>query len=448
MATLSTGGLGSGLDINTMVSQLVAAERGPTDTRLANMEAQLQAKISAVGTVKSAFSDFRTSLAALRTPSSLDKVSASSSDTSILTASADSTAKIGSYALTVKALAQADIQGSQGFSGTGAVVMAAVPQTLTIQVGTASKDITIDSSNNTLAGIRDAINAAGTGATASIVNDGGANGYHLLLKSNSTGVSNAITVTDPSASLTFTSKQAAQDALVNINGMDISSASNTLSTAVDGVTFNLAQAQPSKTVNVSVAADSSNFSSSVKALVDKYNAVVDAVKQVSSYDPASKQAGPLLSDSGVRTAFGQIRSIMGQAVSGLSGSVTSARDVGITTQQDGKLAFDTAKFNSAFSANKDNVIALFTSDNGLSNRLDTALGGIVGTGGLLDARSSGLQKSVDQIGKDKDALNTRMTTYQARLLKQFNAMDQLVGQLNSTGSAFSQQMTALTNASK
>lgn len=447
MAGLTTSGLGSGLDINSMVGKLVAAERSPTDTRLARQEADAQAKISAIGTVKSAFSDLRTSLASLRDAKALDKVNASSSDSSTVSASADATAKAGSYSLVVSQLAQAQIQSSQGFAADNTAVLPVLPGTLTLQVGTSSKSISVDAGNNTLSGIRDAINAAGAGVTASIVNDGSSNGYHLMLKSDNTGTSNAVTLTDSSGTLAFTEKQAAQDAQVKINGLDITSASNSISSAVSGVTFNLAQAQAGKTVNISVSQDTGGFSSAVKSLVDKYNAVVDAVAQVSSYDAANKQAGPLLSDSSIRSAVQRVRNLMGEAVSGLSGSVTRPQDIGITTQRDGKLAFDTTKFNKAVSADKSGAISLFASDTGLSNKLDKALGGILDKGGILDARSSGIQKTIAGIGKERDALNTRMAAYQDRLLKQYNSMDSLVARLNSTGAAFSQQMSALTNSS-
>lgn len=467
MAGLTTSGLGSGLNISSMVSQLVAAERGPTDTRLAQKETQLQAKISAVGTVKSAFSDLRTSLAALRDAKALDKISAGSSDTSILTASADATtAKAGSYAVVVSQLAQSHALASKAFTSATDEVMARPLGTeegsLTITRGTESKTIKVDGSNNTLSGLRDAINSAGSGVTAAIVNDG--SGFKLTLTSNATGAGNniGISVTDPDGTngdatglsafvFNATDKQLsetrqAKDALLSINGLDITSASNTVSTAVTGVTFNLAQAQTAKTVNVTVAQDTGSFTNAVKAMIDKYNAVVDSVAQVSNYDAGSKQAGPLLSDSGVRSAVGHVRNIMIQPVNGLTGTITGLQDVGITAQRDGKLVLDTSKFNAALNTNKADVITLFTGSDGLSNKLDTALGSILDTGGLLPSRSDGLQKSIDQIGKQRSALNTRMDKLQARLSSQFNAMDRLLGQLNATGAAFTQQMSALTKS--
>lgn len=445
MAGVTSTGLGSGLDINSIVTQLVAAEQKPTVARLDKKEAQLQAEISALGTVKAAFSDLRTSLTALRNANGLDKIAANSSDPSIFTASASSSVKSAAYAIEVKQLAQAQTQASQGFASADTVPIAA-GATLTIDVGTSSKAITI-AATDTLSDIMAAINTADAGVTASIVNDGGTDGYHLVLKSDTTGTANTITVTDSSTTFTFSEKQAAADAIVGINGIDVTSASNTISSAVDGLTFNLLQAKPGTSLSLSVAADSSSYTTAIKTMTDKYNALIDTIASVASYDPNTKQAGPLFSDGGVRMSIGQIKSILGQAISGLSGTVKTPHDVGFSTDSGGRLAFNPAKLSAALVIHKDDVITLFTDKpSGLVAKLDKALGGILDKNGILPSRNSGIQKSIKQIGEERVDLNKRLTAYQARLLSQFNSMDQVVGRLNSTGAWMTQQFNAMFNS--
>ena len=275
MAGITSSGLGSGLDINSLVTQLVAAEQKPTLDRLNTKEAQLQAKFSAIGTVKATFSDFRTSLSALRTAGNLDKISATSSNSDVFSATATNTAKSNTYAIEVKQLAAVDIKSSQGFSGADAVPIPG-GTTLTIGTGSTSKSITVNGTDK-LSDIMAAINDADAGVTASIVNAGGTNGYHLVLKSKASGTSNAITLNDSSSTLVFDTKQSAADAIVSIDGIDVTSASNTLTGAIDGITLDLSQAKPGTPLSLKVSPDSTNFSTAIKNMTDKFNALVDAV---------------------------------------------------------------------------------------------------------------------------------------------------------------------------
>lgn len=446
MAGITSSGLGSGLDINSLVTQLVAAEQKPTLDRLNTKEAQLQAKFSAIGTVKATFSDFRTSLSALRTAGNLDKISATSSNSDVFSATATNTAKSNTYAIEVKQLAAVDIKSSQGFSGADAVPIPG-GTTLTIGTGSTSKSITVNGTDK-LSDIMAAINDADAGVTASIVNAGGTNGYHLVLKSKASGTSNAITLNDSSSTLIFDTKQSAADAIVSIDGIDVTSASNTLTGAIDGVTLNLSQAKSGTPLSLKISPDSTNFSTAIKNMTDKFNALVDAVANVASYNPDTKQAGPLLSDGGVRMAIGQLRNILDTRVEGLNGAVKTLQDLGVSTGSAGHLSFNSAKFNAAYFVHKSDAITLFTDKTGLVARFDKALAGILDTDGMLTARSNGLQKSLAQIGKDRTALSERLAAYQAQLVTKFNAMDQVVGRMNSTSNWMTQQFNALFNTSK
>lgn len=397
MATITSTGLGSGIDINSLVGQLVAADRTPASNRLDRQESSLQAKISALGVVKSSLNDVRTAVDALKDPSKFQGMQTVSSDNTVVSASATGTADVADYQLSVKKLAQAHGLGSKRFQSVTDTVGTG---TLTIKFGTTSFDgtgsipngftqnadkgtltLTVDSSNNTLAGLREAINKANAGVRASIVNDGG--GYRLVLNSADSGAKNSmeISVSDPgnsglaafsfnAASAQMTQLKAAQDAVVSINGLDVTSSTNTVSNALEGVTLRLLKTSDA-VVNMSVAPNNGDITKAVQGLVDKFNAAVDMVSKTSNFNATTKQAGVLSGEASVRGAIGQLRALISQPVEGLTGSVRSLLDIGVKTEANGKLALDTTKLNSALAANRDDVIALFApvgqpSDSGVS----------------------------------------------------------------------------------
>lgn len=386
MATITSTGLGSGLDVNGIVTKLVAAERLTTDTRNNNKEADDNAKITAFGSFKGALSDFKSAISSLSQTSNYQKITAGSSDSAVVTASALSVADVASYQLKVKNLAQSHALASIAYNDPSSVVGSG---TLTINFGTTTYDpntqiysgfaqntaktslsLTIDSSNNTLSGIRDAINKANAGVSAAILNDG--TGNRLVLNSTDTGVNNSlqVKVTETGATglanLAFDGSnpkmlqtQAGEDALVNINGLDVSSSANTVTSALKGVTFNLLQEQADKTVTVNISRNNDDLTSKLSTFVDKYNALITTVKSVSSYDAGTKTAGVLLGDSVLQSGMSQIRAALTNAVEGASDNLRTLSDVGIGLQKDGTLSFDSAKFSAAQSSDIDGVAALF-----------------------------------------------------------------------------------------
>jgi flagellar hook-associated protein 2 len=394
MAGITSTGLGSGLKINDIVTQLVAAEQVPQTARFDAQEAADQAKISALGSFKSALGDFQSALGALQSSNSFAQMQGVSSDSSVLTASASLNAEAGDYTVTVKQLAQAQSLASKPYAAVSDVVGSG---TLTIKFGTNTFDatgkiptgfvqnpdqgtltLTLDSSNNTLTGVRDAINKAGAGVKASIVNDG--SGYRLVLNSASSGAKNGmeITVSDSDglnadanglSALAFnaqaapqmTQAQTAQDALVTINGLDVTSATNTVSGALKGVKLNLLKAQPGQPVNLSVAANTDGITQAVRGLVDKFNAVVSTNQSIAGYDATTRKGGILLGDFTVQGTMRQLRNLISQSVDGLDGSIRSLVDIGLSTQPDGSLKLDTGKLSAAIGSNKNDVVALFAS---------------------------------------------------------------------------------------
>lgn len=409
MATITSTGLGSGVEVNSIVPQLVAVERKAADARLDRQEAQLQTKISSWGTVKSAFSEFQSTLSALRLPSTFQGISASSSDESALSVTASSTADVGNYAIEVQQLAQKHSLASMRFNDPTDVVGQG---TLTLRFGTTDYDadtdtyngftqnpnrpsatIVIDSSNNTLSGLRDAINQANAGVQASLINDGV--GYRLVLNTAEGGAANSmqISVADLDGDHTDTlglsalafngsatnmqQTLAAQDARLKINGLEVSSATNTLTQSLKGVTLNLHAAQVGKVVQVDVRQDSSALTSALENLVTKFNELNETVNSVAGYDASTRTGGILQGDALVRGAMNQVRRQLSAPVEGLSGAVRSLMDVGIRTQADGSLKLDSAKLASALKADPAGVAGLFSaqgtaSDSGIQYRSSTA----------------------------------------------------------------------------
>ena len=372
---ITTQGIGSGMDISGIVSKLVSAEQAPETMLLDTRQANDEAKISAVATVMGGLSSFQSALSGLSTQNTFQSLNATSSNTSTLTASATSDADLGSYQVQVNQLATSQDLASQDYSSASAVVGTG---TLTIKFGTdptsanfaqnadkGALTLTIDSSNNTLTGIRDAINQANAGVNATVMYDG--TGYRLVLTSTDSGTKNAMQITaDSSDGLTalnynassanMTEEQAAKDAQLVINGLSVTSSSNTVGNVLKGVTLNV---QQTGSTSLAIARNTSGMSDAVNALVKAYNTLVTTVKGVDSYDPSTQSAGVLFGDFTVENLMSKLQMAIDTPIPGLTGPVKSLVDLGITTQSDGTLSVDNTKLNSALSSDPTDVAALF-----------------------------------------------------------------------------------------
>ncbi len=373
---ISVGGLSSGIDVDSIVSQMISIERRP-QVRLQVKEAGLQGKLTSIGTLASALTSLQSTASALRDISSLNTIKVSSSDTTILTASAGTSTASGTHSIEVKQLAQVQRLASTGFADT--TTTAVGTGTLNIQVGTGTAvAVTIDSTNNTLSGLRDAINNANSGVSASILNDGTEN--KLIITANNSGSGNTIKITaidddgnntdmnglsrfayDTAAAVTnLTQTQAAQNATLKVDGIDnISKSSNTVSDVIEGVTINLLKAQIGTTVNLNVTQDNSSAKSKIQGFVDEYNKLVKLLNGLQGYDAKTKKGGVLLGDSVVSGIRQKIRNVMTGQVSNLSGSYTSLAQIGIKSSSDGTLTIDSTKLDSALSTNFTAVGKLF-----------------------------------------------------------------------------------------
>lgn len=448
---IRAGGIGSGLDIESLVAQLVAAEAEPVNARLNVKENDLQSELSAYGTLKSALTTFQTSVTNLEGTSAFQVYNATSSNDSTFTATAGSTAAAGNYDIEVTQLAQvakirsADFTDSNEVIGTG---------TLDITLGADTFQITIDGTNNTLANIRDAINAASDnpGVTASLITVD--TGTQLLLTSNQTGATNTITVAAvdddgvdgfdltrlDSASLVTV--QPPLSAIIEVDSQTVTRDSNVFSDVISGVTFNLAQADPGTVETLTVSTDITAMKEKIDSFVSNYNVLVGIMKGLSNYDVSTGVSGALNGDSIVRGIQSQLRQTLFSGVSG--GEFSNLTELGITLDDTGSLVTDSTVLNEKLTNNLANVEQFFTSETeGLAQAFTTALSGYQDADGILDFRTESIQSRLDGIDDDRDTLTRRMAGLEARLRSQFIAMDILVAQLQSVGSFLTSQLANL-----
>jgi flagellar hook-associated protein 2 len=466
-------GIGSGMDIDSIVKAMVSAEQAPKQSQLGKLESKTTTQLTNLGQLKGAISSFQTALTALNSPSQFLARTASSSDSKVLTGVASQSAPSGTYQLAVTQLASSSkvalaavpsVEGTQLSSGTLSIKVA----------GNNVLDVVVDSSNNTLAGVRDAINKGASGVSASIVTDN--LGSRLVLSGSKSGDGNDITVTvaggaaevgktalntqafsgdavapdaadlgaypDGASDAAYIADlqafnaagkviTAAQSAKITVDGLSITRDSNTIDKVIDGVSLDL---KTLGTSTLTVAQDQAGVKANVQKFADAYNTMIgfinSATKVTVVNDTTAPVTGALLGDSSVRSLVNMVRGEL-TAVQG-DGAVRVLADLGVTTQKDGTLKVDSAILGKAISADFDGISAYFTGDSGLAARLSSKLAAYTEGGGILEQRTDSLQATLDKVDKQKAELTARMTSMTERLYKQFNAMDALVGQLKST----------------
>ncbi len=457
MASIVSTGIGSGLDIAGIVQSLVAAEGQPVETRIAQQEARAQAKLSAFGSLKAALSDFRDKLDTMK---SLDKFlsrKASSGNEDYFTVSAGTNALPASYDLEVVQLAQAQKLTSGAFADADAVVGTGM---LKLELGTDEMELTIDATNNTLAGIRDAINSAtdNPGIAATIVNAD--SGSYLIVTGEATGAANSITISqaggdgglsaleyDPGKGLTsMTESIAAQDAMIRIDGLDVMNESNTFTGAVQGITINILETSGGTTDTLLVENDDQASKDLVSDFVESYNALVNIFDNLTSYDAENEIAAPLVGDSTLRGIRDQIRRELSVGVQDLDATFSSLSEVGIEVQLDGTLNLNSEKLDSIVADDFVKFGQLFSTTDGFATRLYDLTDGYLSDDGIIESRTQGLTATIEGFSDDRQALNDRLSSLETRLLRQFNALDSLLAQLTSTSNFLTQQLSALPGA--
>jgi flagellar hook-associated protein 2 len=446
---ISAQGIGSGLDIQSLVSQLVTAEGATVATRLSRHASVVGTQLSALGTLKGALSAFQTVVAPLKDTKLFQSLTATAADGAGFTAAADKTAATGSYAVEVTQLAAAEQLISKDFAGGATSVLGT--GSLTLTRGASTMTLTLTSDNNTLGGIRDAINAASNnpGIQATLINTG--TGSRLVLTATETGAANTVRVTSSGGGLAqlefsgvtnanWTLNQAAADASIRIAGVPVTRSTNTIANAIDGVTLTLTAATPGVSKTLNVASDQKTVIANVRRFVDGYNAMRAKFDSLSFYDAASRRSGPLLADPLMKSVDEQMRRISLNQVSGLPGIYTSLAAIGITSDTKGKLTIDESKLTAALAADRTAVAQLFGNTGGIAARLDSALTEQLASTGSIAARDKGLATDQQTITDQFTRHNARMSVVQQRYLSQFTALDTLMSQLKQTSTFLTQQL--------
>src|SRR5690554_5520319 len=392
MATLESLGLGSGVLSSDLIDKIITAERSSVDLRLDCREELAEARITAYGEIKSKMAQIQSAAITLSSPTLTGATKVTSSDESILTATGSAAADPGNYNVEVlnvaksHSLATGTYGGYDEVVGSGKLVFSFGKLTydgsgnVTGQepnIKTPSKTLEIDSSNNTLAGIRDAINNADMGVNATIVNDG--TGYRLQIVSAETGEENAMTISVQDAignpatgalssfaynenqnGLTETSK--AENAELRVNGLGITRASNQIDEVIKGVTLNLNSANAGQNIRINVSADAELLTETIQGFVDAYNELKEFVDDLSKFDTKNQVGGLLMGDSAVRGMMEQLRSMISQPIVGLNGKFRALTELGINTNKDNKylLDFNVSKLEKALNESRSDVVNLLS----------------------------------------------------------------------------------------
>ena len=453
---ISAPGIGSGLDVGGIVDQLVAAERAPVGNRLAANAARANEELSAIGQLKSSLATFRDALSTLTDPAEFQQRTVTIDTEGKFTATATSAAVPGFYDVEVLALASRHKLASQAFVDTTTSVGTG---TLTIAVGAQSMGIEILDGENTLADIRAAINDAtdNPGIVATIVN--AQDGAHLIFTSTKTGVSQEISITAsggdgglsafdwndaPGPPPEMNEIQAGADAQLNVDGFAITSASNAITGAIEGVTLNLVDTDPGTTIRLSIGLDDNAAEKSVGKFIEAYNELIGTISELTAFDVDTEIAGPLLGDAATRSIKSSLRRELTQSVPDTGALFSTLAEIGITTNANGTIELNDDKLATAIAGDFDAVGRLFgAADSGIAVRMDAVLEIVLGNDGRIETREVALRDRLDRIEDQNAVLDRRMESVRQRLRRQFDAMDQLVAQLNSTSSFLTLQLASL-----
>lgn len=483
---MQLGTVGSGLDVEAIVKALVDADVAPKTNSINRREVSINAEVTAIGSLTSVLSSLETSLTDLADASAFNLLTIDNPDSveSVQTGSPT----VGSYSIDVNSLAASQVLASSGFASSSTVVGTG---TLTFKIGsptyasgsagaysgftaddTKTVTITIDGTNNTVSGIRDAINASSVGITASLVLDG--TQTRLLLTADDSGAGTAISVSTDDDDLddtnssglsqlaynidsgsfvgNVTEARSSKDASFTLNGLALSSSSNTINNLVDGLDVTLKKVTTS-TDTIRISKDASGIEAKVSAFVDAYNSYQTTLSSLMDYEDA---AGALAGDSTARRIQSAIRATT-TGIQNLAGNAyTALSDIGITSDRYGKLEIDSSTFQSKLTADPDAMQKLFagatiatnlndnTDSTGLADLLVADIDTYTNSStGMLTAMTTRLNEALSDIEDDRLDVIARMESLEERYTRQFTAMDTLVGRLQGTSDFLTNQMDAI-----
>ena len=443
---LSSLGLGTGLDVNSIIQALVNAQEAGPQAQITNQTNQDNNKIAGLTALQTSLSGLQSALNELTSSTTYSTYSTTLSNTALGTASTLPDASPGTYDISVSQLATAQksisaAQPSAATVGTG---------TLNITVGSKSISVPVGATDTLSAIATNINNASGNpGVTATIVS--GVNGSQLVLTSTSTGTANAFSVSAGNGSSSNVSTLAnalntpsttAANAQLTIDGIAVSSPTNSVSGALTGVTLNLAATGSSQ---LTVAQNTTPISTAVNDFVSAYNTYASTVNQLQSYNSTTKVAGVLLGDATLSAVQSQISKVLGSTVS--TSGIGSLASLGITRNADGTLASNAITLANTLASNPSSVQQLFSGSSGIATQLSSLVTTFNSSSGVLQSRINNLNSDLTGLSSQQTALNARMAVYQKQLVQQYTSLSSLMSSLNNTSSYLTQAMNALTGTS-
>jgi flagellar hook-associated protein 2 len=449
--TIGFSGISTGSDWNTIINSLLEIESQPLIT-LQSREKEIDEKISDFGLVKSAIDTFNSTMEELTSSSGFAAFNGASSDEAVLTASAGTSAVPSSYDVVVTQLANRDKIASSAYTD---AITAVGTGTLSITVDGSTMDLTLTAANNTLTDIRDAINSAtnNPGVTATILNE--ASGSRLVLTSEDSGASQAITinVTDGDDANNTDSNglsrlfyigvggdglaeqiDTAQDAALTIDGFSISGASNTVTSAVTGVTLSLTGTGSS---TIDITRDNDEIEEKISGFVDAYNTLIDKIDEL--------EADSLSNDSTLRRIRQGFVDVLNQTVD-IDGDTAYLFELGITRDREGVLSLDSSELSTALADDFNRMTQILSeATTGFATRFNNYAESLLQVGGVLDSKDESLNNQKDSIETQIERQELRLQTYEAKLIEQFAALDQTMAVLTSTSDYLTNQLASLNN---
>ena len=473
VGSITSTGIGSGLDVKSILTQLMAVEQRPL-TLLRNQATDLNTRLSSVGKMQGYFASLRDKANALTGTTLWGSTLASSTDASAVKVSTSTGAVAGNYAVNVSRLALGQTLTGTAMPSSASTLNAG---TLTIELGSygsgspaadftakagsAAVNILIDAGNTSLAGIRDKINAAGAGVTATIITD--ASGARLSLRSQQTGAESAFRVsasetTDDgnaatglsalgfdatAASSPMQRTMAAVNADLSINGIAITSASNTLSNVVDGMTLSLLKTTTGN-VDIGVISDTASVKTAVTDFVTAFNTLASFIKAQTDYNADNKTSGVLQGDQSTLALQSQLRAVLNEG-SSATASWSRLSDIGLALKSDGTLDTNTTKLDNAL-GNLPELKKLLAADgassaeSGFVRRFKRLADAALGSDGVFESRGAGIRSSVSRNSKAQEAMQKRLDQTQARLQAQYSALDTKMASQNNLSTYMTQQI--------
>lgn len=448
---ISSAGIGSGLDVAKIVEQMVALEKSP----LAKLEVKaegIQTQISTYGEIKSLTSKLGDIVSKLTRDSAWNGVTISSSNSTI-TGAMTGIAAPGTYNIKVTQLAQAQ---TTVIGGAGAVALAkdetmGASGNIKLKMGAAEKEISV-SSSDTLTKIATKINEAEMGIQASVVTDVDGK-ERLMLRSKETGTDKAFSVEIDTAltKLGQSQTQAAANAKVKLNGVELESSTNTFASTIPGMSFTVSEVT-TNAATITVKADTETMKKNIQEFVDAYNELNELLAKSTKYTEETKTAGVLQGDSATVSLQNSLR-MLTQGISGSKGAFTRLADIGIQMQQGGKLSVDTSKLDKGL-ADLESLKGLFANKadslgqgGGIAVNFKSFTDKLLAFDGTLNTKTDSLERTLKSNSAEQEKVNKRAQTLETRLYQQYSALDVKMSSLNAL-SAYVTQMTTAWNKSK